>query len=223
MKIQKIEPLYLQIYSILRNELLEGVHQPGQKLIESRIAIKFGVSRGPIREAMGRLEQEGLVVQKGNFNHVAEYTQKDFVDVYQCRKALESMAVELAAQHITEKELSQLLEVLERSEEAFRQGKSKEIVNNNIRFHDIIVTSSRNNSLIDMLGRLSGKITFYRSTIIGNYHRNDVNDVYIEEHRAIFTEISKRNGPAAKELMEKHMDSDIAAFISFMNKKQPNK
>ena len=220
MKIQKIEPLYLQVYSILRKEVLDGVYQPGQKLIESRIATNFGVSRGPVREAMGRLEQEGLVVQKGNYNHVIEYTEKDVIDVYQCRKALESMAVELATQYITGKELVQLEEVLERSEEAFQQGDSKDIIKNNILFHNIIVSSSRNSSLIEMIGRLSGKITYYRSTIIGNYHRNDVNDDYIEEHRAIFTEIKKRNAATAKKLMEKHMDSDISAFVTFMNKKQ---
>jgi DNA-binding GntR family transcriptional regulator len=223
MQIQKNEPLYMQVYSILRNDLLQGAYHPGEKLVESRLATKFGVSRGPIREAMGRLEQEGLVVQKGNYTYVTEYTQKDVIDVYQCRKALESIAAELAAQHITDGELTKLEEALNKSEEAFRKGYSKEIIKNNILFHDIIVSSSRNDSLINLLGSLSGKIIYYRSTIIGSYHRNDVNDDYIEEHRAIFTEISKRNTQSAKKIMEKHMDSDISAFVSFMQKKQMNK
>ncbi|MCG7344008.1 GntR family transcriptional regulator [Sporosarcina sp. ACRSL] len=223
MKIQKMEPLYLQVYSILRKEVLEGVYQPGQKLVESRIAADLGVSRGPVREAMGRLEQEGLVVQKDNYNHVIEYTEKDVIDVYQCRKALESMAVELATKFISKEELTHLKEVLERSEEAFRRNDSKDIIKNNIIFHDIIVISSRNNSLIDMVETLKGKITYYRSTIIGNYHRNDVNDDYIKEHREIFTAISDGNATIAKKLMEKHMDSDISAFVSFMNKSKKNK
>ncbi|RFU71464.1 GntR family transcriptional regulator [Peribacillus saganii] len=220
MQLQKAEPLYMQLYSIIRNELLHGIYQPGEKLVESRLANKFSVSRGPVREAMGRLEQEGLVIQKGNYTFVVEYTQKDVIDVYQCRKALESLAAELAAQHIKENELFQLEEALNRSEEAFRQGDSKEIVKNNIEFHDIIVSCSRNDSLISVLGSLSGKIIYFRNTIIGSYHRNDINDDYLSEHREIFNEISKGNAQNAKKLMEIHMDSDISAFVNFMNKRK---
>jgi DNA-binding GntR family transcriptional regulator len=219
MKIQKSDPLYLQVYTLLRDELTRGHYKPGEKLVESKLAAKYEVSRGPIREAMGRLEQEGLIVQKGNYSYVIEFTKKDVMDLYQCRKALESMAAELATIHITEEELVQLKEALNKSEAALKKANSKEVVHYNTLFHDTIVNSSRNETLINILKGISGKILYYRNNIIGNYHRYDD---FITEHKAIFNEIAKKDSIAAKKLMEHHIDSDIAAFLDFLNKNNVN-
>ena len=102
-------PLRDVVFNTLRQAILRGELKPGERLMEIQLANKLGVSRTPIREAIRKLELEGLVLmipRKGA--EVAEITEKNMRDVLEVRKALEELAVQLACDKITQEELEEL-------------------------------------------------------------------------------------------------------------------
>ena len=102
-------PLRDVVFNTLRQAILKGEFQPGERLMEIQLAQRLGVSRTPIREAIRKLELEGLVImipRKGA--EVAKITEKNMRDVLEVRLALEKLAMELACQRITEEEIKQL-------------------------------------------------------------------------------------------------------------------
>ena len=108
-------PLRDVVFNTLRQAILRGELQPGERLLEIHLANKLGVSRTPIREAMRKLELEGLVLmipRKGAV--VAEITEKSLRDVLEVRKALEELAVKLACEKIQDEEIDELKDLLDR-------------------------------------------------------------------------------------------------------------
>ena len=105
-------PLRDVVFNTLRQAILRGEMEPGERLMEIQLAEKLGVSRTPIREAMRKLEQEGLVVmipRRGA--QVANITEKDLNDVLEVRIALENVAIEKACARMTEEEMLSLIHI----------------------------------------------------------------------------------------------------------------
>ena len=119
-------PLRDVVFNTLRQAILRGELQPGERLLEIHLANKLGVSRTPIREAIRKLELEGLVLmipRRGAV--VAEITEKSLRDVLEVRRALEELAVKLACQKIKPEEI----EELKRAEKEFEEAESGVSVN----------------------------------------------------------------------------------------------
>ena len=136
-------PLRDVVFNTLREAILKGELQPGERLMELQLAAKLGVSRTPIREAIRMLEQEGLAVtipRRGA--EVAKMTEKDMNDVLQVREALDELAVSIACELITEEELEKLSEAVKNFEEAIGTKDIKQIAEKDIAFHDIIHQAS---------------------------------------------------------------------------------
>ena len=116
-------PLRDVVFNTLRQAILRGELKPGERLMEIQLADKLGVSRTPIREAIRKLELEGLVLmipRRGA--EVAEITEKSLRDVLEVRGALEELAVELACDRITEEGIEQLKVAAKEFEEALQSG-----------------------------------------------------------------------------------------------------
>ena len=114
-------PLRDVVFNTLRQAILRGELKPGERLMEIQLANKLGVSRTPIREAIRKLELEGLVLmipRKGA--EVAEITEKSLRDVLEVRKALEELAVKLACDRMTKQQMSQLKEAAKEFEETLK-------------------------------------------------------------------------------------------------------
>jgi DNA-binding GntR family transcriptional regulator len=158
---------------------------------------------------------EGLVEQKQNQLFVKQYTMKEIVDVYQCRKALESMAASLAVDNMTEADEQIIRQIIKDTKQSVKDGNQKEIIRNNTRFHNKLVALSKNQSLIDVLEGLGSKILFYRNTIFRKYFRDAS---FLVEHEAIFQAILSGNHNKAKQAMEQHIDEDINVFLTYMKK-----
>ena len=110
-KMDEFLPLRDVVFNTLRQAILRGELKPGERLMEIQLANKLGVSRTPIREAIRKLELEGLVLmipRKGA--EVAEITEKNMLDVLEVRRALEELAVKLACERITEEEIQELMD-----------------------------------------------------------------------------------------------------------------
>ena len=157
-------PLRDVVFNTLRQAILRGELKPGERLMEVQLANKLGVSRTPIREAIRKLELEGLVLmipRKGA--EVADITEKSLMDVLEVRKALEELAVQLCCDKITGKEI----EELHRAADDFRRilktsDDVTEIAEADVRFHDIIYLATGNQKLIQILNNLREQMYRYR-------------------------------------------------------------
>ena len=156
-------PLRDVVFNTLRQGILRGLLPPGLRLMEIQLAKQLGVSRTPVREAIRKLELEGLVVtipRKGA--EVAEITPKDLHDVLEVRCALEALAVELACQAITDEELNELGLYLEKFKTLVPTGDINALAECDVAFHDVIINSTGNNRLIQMLNNLREQMYRYR-------------------------------------------------------------
>lgn len=136
-------PLRDVVFNTLRQAILRGELKPGERLMEIQLANKLGVSRTPIREAIRKLELEGLVLmipRKGA--EVAEITEKSLRDVLEVRRALEELSVQLACEKITKEEIRELERVAKEFQQVVKSSDITEIAEVDVRFHDIIYTLS---------------------------------------------------------------------------------
>ncbi len=141
-------PLRDIVFNTLREAILKGDFAPGERLMEKQLAERMGVSRTPIREAIRKLELEGLVImvpRKGA--EVASITNKDIIDVLEVRATLEALAVRLACKKMSDEELNELVEVNEEFRIAAAKKDVEMIINKDVEFHDIIFHSSDNEKI----------------------------------------------------------------------------
>ena len=156
-------PLRDVVFNTLRQAILTGEMKPGERLMEIHLANKLGVSRTPIREAIRKLELEGLVImipRRGA--EVAQITWKNLKDVLEVRRALDVLAVELACDRMTQEELQELFGACEKFAEATKTKNAREIAQADVALHDLIVVSSRNNRLIQLVNNLAEQMYRYR-------------------------------------------------------------
>ena len=145
-------PLRDVVFNTLRQAILRGELKPGERLMEIQLANKLGVSRTPIREAIRKLELEGLVLmipRKGA--EVAEITEKSLRDVLEVRRALEELAVRLACDKISEEKIQELKEAAEYFRSTLKSGDITKIAEADVKFHDVIYLATDNQKLIQLL------------------------------------------------------------------------
>ena len=143
-------PLRDVVFNTLRQAILKGELKPGERLMEIQLANKLGVSRTPVREAIRKLELEGLVLmipRKGA--EVAEITRQDMEDVLEVRTALEELAVKDACDHITDAQLSELKKASNEFKKALLEGKDLvTCADADMHFHNVILSATNNRRLI---------------------------------------------------------------------------
>ncbi|OES44578.1 GntR family transcriptional regulator [Domibacillus iocasae] len=211
-QLQRVDPLYEQIYKNVEQSILEGRFSPGERLIDTKIASEFGVSRGPVREAFRKLEQDGLIINSDGIVTVFTPSLQDALELYQVRMGLESVAVYWAAKNINNEKLVQLKQFLDMTQEAINAKRMDKVVCLNTQFHESIITFSRNNRLKIMMYNIRALIQLCRNTIIKQYNRSDS---FLSEHYAVFEAIQSRNPELAAKRMEQHIQNDMAHFKEF--------
>ncbi|AGT31060.1 GntR family transcriptional regulator [Geobacillus genomosp. 3] len=210
-QIVKKETLKKQVYEYLREEIIAGGFAPGERLVEEKIAKKIQVSRSPIREAIRMLEKEGLVmVNKGGGVTVFSPDMENFQYLYECRVELEPLAAYYAAQRIAKKQVEDLRRHLIWIDE--QPLGLKEILDMNTKFHEGIVTASRNPFLIRMIEQIRGINSLYRVAILKqNMLRMKL---AIQEHIQIFEAIERGDADKARECMKEHIVSDYKYYVN---------
>jgi DNA-binding GntR family transcriptional regulator len=202
--IQSHRPLREIVYEELRNLILTGKIKPGTRMMEIELAEDMGVSRTPIREAIRKLEKEGLVViepRKGAY--ASEVSVKDMEDILEVRANLEGLAAYLAAERMTEAEKKALDDVKMKFKEAVIEGNMADMISYDTRFHHMIVEASRNNHLIHMVEQLQELVLRFRYIYYKDFKRAE--DM-IPEHQQIFEEIAAGNGANARFGAFNHID-----------------
>ena len=134
-------------YEYIRERMLDGTYKGGMKFGEERLAGEIGVSRTPVREAIKRLEQEGLIKNK----HIYNPTAQDLIYIYEMRIVLESFAAKRAAENMTPETIIELENPIKKSRDLLMEGQSKNIYNSNQRFHELIINECKNPIMIERL------------------------------------------------------------------------
>ncbi len=219
-KLDGYKPLRDVVFETLRDAIITQVLKPGERLMEIQLADEMGVSRTPVREAIRKLELEGLVVmvpRKGAY--VAGVSMKDIHEVYEVRSALEMLAVTLAAERITEEELDALeRQVLRESEEEDKQDGSDldNIIYIDSSFHDIIYQAAHNQRLVQFVNILQEQLQRFRAASLARPGRSKT---ALEEHKQIVEALSDRNGELAARLAREHIENAENAMIASMEEK----
>ncbi|MAC14420.1 MAG: DNA-binding GntR family transcriptional regulator [Alcanivorax sp.] len=197
-----------RVFARLQDDIVRGEILPGSKVSETELASRYGVSRGPLREAIRRLESRKLlerVVHVGT--RVASLSVNDLIEIYHVREALEGMAARLAAEHMTADEVRGLYDVLAQHEQ--QQDLREDVAyfqrEGDLDFHYRIIQGSHNATLSQLLiGELYHLVRMYRYqfSTVANRPQKALN-----EHRRIVEAIESRDGEMAELLMRRHISS----------------
>ncbi|MGN1266955.1 MAG: GntR family transcriptional regulator [Dorea sp.] len=216
-KMNEYLPLRDVVFNTLRQAILRGELKQGERLMEIQLANKLGVSRTPVREAIRKLELEGLVLmipRKGA--EVAEITEKSLKDVLEIRKALEELAVQLACEKITKEELVELKKAGEDFKQVLASKDITEIAEADVRFHDVIYMATDNQKLISLLNNFREQMYRYRVEYL---KKKEVHAQLIAEHDAIVESVTKRNKEKATEIICQHIDNQVNTVVNVIRKK----
>lgn len=196
-------PLRDVVFNTLRQAIITGEFAPGERLMEIALAEKLGVSRTPVREAIRKLELEGLVVmipRKGA--EVAQITEKDLRDSLEVRCNLEELSVKLACERITKEGEEKLKLALADFRKAIEEQDFQKIVDSDIAFHDVIFEVTQNHRLMQIASSLREQVYRYRVQYIKDAKLHPVLE---EEHRMIVDYILKKDVQQAVSVMKKHI------------------
>jgi len=198
-------PLRDVVFNTLRQAILKGELTPGERLMEIQLAERLGVSRTPIREAIRKLELEGLVLmipRKGA--EVAKISEKSLRDVLEVRRSLEELAIELACQRMSEDELMQLEEAQKDFRKAVESKDVMKIAETDEHYHDIIYFGTGNARLVQILNNLREQMYRYRLEYIKD---EDKRQVLLVEHDNILKAVRSRHVAEAKAAIREHIDN----------------
>lgn len=205
-------PLRDVVFHTLRRAILTGELKPGERLMEIHLADRLGVSRTPIREAIHKLELEGLVTmipRRGAM--VAQISEKGLKDVLEVRRALDTFVAELACARITTQDKEKLSLACKAFEEATLTRDATIIAEADVAFHDIIINSTGNERLISTINNLAEQMYRYRFEYVKdeNQHKK-----LILEHKALLDAIVSNDPVRAREAARVHIDNQEQSILS---------
>lgn len=221
MKIDEYQPLRDIVFHTLRKAIITGELLPGERLMETQLGEKLGVSRTPIREAIRKLELEGLVVmvpRKGA--QVAPFTQKDIKDVLEVRAALEALAVRLACKRMDERSFLRLQLVNTEYEFAAKENDIETMIQKDVEFHEVIFSATQNDKLVQMFGNLGEQVHRFRIAYLKN---SEASMVVQEEHMEILQALRNRDAGLASQLATAHIERQSEAVINFIQAQEEAK
>ena len=204
-------PLRDVVFNTLRRAILRGELKPGERLMEIQLANKLGVSRTPIREAIRKLELEGLVLmvpRKGA--EVAEITEKNLRDVLEVRCALEELAVQLACDRIDPERMQQLLDAAAHFRDILGTADITELGEADEAFHDVIFQATDNRRLIQLLNNLREQMYRYR---IEYLKKKECYPQLLEEHATIIQAIREHDKVKATEITVQHINNQVDTVV----------
>ena len=189
-------------YSLILEAVDRGDLAPGQRLVETELAERLGVSRTPVREALQRLEAHGIVSRDGRSLRVARLDHHQLGELYEVRGHVEGLAAKLAARHAAPEEIAILREMVEA--DRARIGDPLELALSNRRFHRQLHRASHNRYLSQMLESMRRSLVLLSTSTLGHPGRGAE---AVEEHDRIVAAIEARDEAAAQRAAEDHISN----------------
>lgn len=207
----------------LISAIVSGELPAGTKVSEADLAKTYGISRGPLREAIRRLESLRLIERKAHIGaRVVKLTAEELIDIYQVREALEGMACRLAAQNMSDAEIQALFELLDQHETSVEEQAWQAYFQKagDLDFHYRIVRGSGNAMLLELLGAdLYHLVRMYRTQFSVSHYRPKR---ALKEHHQIVDAIAARDAELAELLMRRHISAARQNITQQLNSSQEN-
>ncbi|MFC2969313.1 GntR family transcriptional regulator [Acidimangrovimonas pyrenivorans] len=197
---QEIKPAQKDAYSLILEAIDTGVYRPGDRLVESELAERFGVSRTPIREALQRLETQSMLSRDGRSLIVASLDHNQLAELYVVRTELEALAARLAARHATDEEIRVLQDMARQDRKLL--GDPEALSRANRRFHKQIHLASHNRFLVQQIDLVHRTMALLATTSFAAEGRDE--DA-LAEHDAIVAAIAAHDPEAAGETLRTHI------------------
>lgn len=197
-----------QVCRAIREDIINGVFAPGQRLTEDTIAEGYGVSRVPVREALRTLEAEGFAYSRpyaGTF--VAELTEDEAADLLEIRAVLEPLCASRAALRHTPEQLGRLKELTALGQDAVRTGRLDELTRLNSRFHEVLAEASGSTLLAQLITQLGWKIAWVYAVELPRRAADSWN-----EHEKICAALEAGDADRARHLVTEHIGHATTAY-----------
>ncbi|MBB4104428.1 GntR family transcriptional regulator [Allorhizobium borbori] len=195
-----VRDLARDAYERVRSAIQDGQLSIGERVTEAELAARFGVSRTPIREAIARLEADGLLTNEPRRGLiVTDLSHQQIVELYTMREILEGAAARLTAQSASDTELATLANLVE-AEGRFLDNPSK-LSDINRNFHHLLTLAAHNRYLLRSLNQLSITMSLLPSLL----HEGDRAVIAHEQHASIMAALSKRDGETAERIVRQHV------------------
>ena len=192
-----------RVFQKLRDDILNGVYKENDELREITLGKELGVSRTPVREALRQLELEGLVkIIPNKGTYVTGISTKDVQDIYKIRSLLEGLCARWATEHIDQKGIDKLEEIIMLSEFHSKKESSDQMVVLDGKFHEILYKSCNSRMLEHVLSDFLHYVQMTRDQSVKKENRVEKS---IEEHKAILEAIKNKDGDLAEKLANEHM------------------
>ncbi|MEL7097737.1 MAG: GntR family transcriptional regulator [Pseudomonadota bacterium] len=193
-----------QAYDMIYNAILDGAYSPGDRLRETELAAQTGLSRTPVREAIRKLESDGIVEHAARVGAVVKtLSQQEIVELYEMRIVIEATAARMAAQHIAQAEIATLEAI---NADIAAGGAPAALAKRNRDFHGCILDAARNRYLQQSFAGLAHHFVLLGSTTIESPARSEE---VAAQHEGIIAALRARDGDAAAAAMEAHMQTSL--------------
>lgn len=194
-----------QVFEKIEYNILSGNYKIGERISEKRLASELGVSRTPIREALSRLNDEGLVGESKTGTVVLGITDEDVDDFFEIKRRIEVIAVMRVCESITDEGLEEIKDAIEHQEFYASKKDIEKIRDYDTKFHDLLYKYCGSRVLKKILSPLHRKIIKYRSASLQNNEKRQLDS--IREHRDIYEALKERNAQKVESLMRCHIEN----------------
>ncbi|MCB1342511.1 MAG: GntR family transcriptional regulator [Pseudooceanicola sp.] len=201
-------PTPTDAYSLILEAIDSGLYRPGDRLVESELADRFGMSRTPVREALQRLETQSLLARDGRSLIVASLDHNQMGELYVVRRELEGLAARLAAQHANAEEIDVLRGMVLADDALVNDPRA--LARANRRFHKQIQLASHNRYLVQQLDLVHRSMALMATTSLAAQGRGAMAQA---EHKAIVEAIAARDGAAAERALQDHISTAFATRL----------
>lgn len=199
-------PLYQQAYEAIKKSILSGKYKPGSNILMSQLIEEYQISRTPLKEALRKLQNEGLVELHSMGTKVIQLKRNDITELCYCRLILEKEMINLVIDEINEEDLKAIEEVLNHAEKFAQEDKNIETsLEYNSKFHEIIMNACPNKTLLQLLESIRNKLLLYRAISI--LEKEDQLKI-INQHREIYNALKLKDKAKAIDAIEIHLKSD---------------
>lgn len=202
--IQNHRPLREIVYEELKMQILKGQIVPGTRMMEVEMAEEMGVSRTPIREAIRKLEKEGLVtIEPRKGAYASQISTKDMVDILEVRQNMEGLAAFYAAMRMNDEQKRKLAEISEAYNKAVIENNTPDMIKYDTAFHHLVVEGSGNKMLVNMVEQLQELVLRFRYIYYDDFKRAEKMP---REHKVIYDAIVNGDTEKARRAADVHID-----------------
>jgi len=191
------------VYERIKSGIKAGKFAANERLVEESLASELGVSRTPVREAISRLEHEGLVVkvpQKGAI--VRRTTKEEIEEIFGLRAVLESYAASLATKKMSDAVMTRLHGMIDKSERALANGNIREYIQLNTKFHDLLYRASESAKLYQMINLLRDALYEYRVMLL---EMENMPQMSLRDHKDMFEAMLRKDAQEVERLVREHI------------------